>query len=360
MIPLLIADLKMLLRNRQALFWALVFPLIFVVVFGLFNMGVQPSTITVVDHASDDISIALVSNLDAMELIKVEKESDEAVARQALADGDTSYVLIIPPGLEQGLREGSGGTPAQLILLYDESQGASSQIIIGVIQQFLDKFNMVIAGAPQLLDLQAEGAKSKAATPFDFMLPGFVGLGVMTYAIAGLAVTITQYRQQRILKRIQATPLPVRSFFSAMILSHLLLSLAQVAIILAAGVFLFDGHVYGNLFYVFVLALFANIIFLNLGFVVGSLTKTVEAASGLANVITIPMMFFSGVFFPTDSLPSIMARVVKFLPLTPLLDALRGVILNNEPLWAFPWELILLGAWVVISSALAIKAFKFD
>ncbi len=106
--------------------------------------------------------------------------------------------------------------------------------------------------------------------------------------------------------------------------------------------------------------LLANIAFLNLGVIVGSLSKNVNAANGLANVIAMPMMFFSGVFFPTTSLPWIMPQVVKLLPLTPLLDALRGVVLEAKPLWAFPWELGLLGLWVLATSVVAVRVFRFS
>jgi ABC-2 type transport system permease protein len=171
---------------------------------------------------------------------------------------------------------------------------------------------------------------------------------------------IAVYRENRIFKRLLTTPLRVSTFFASQITARLLLSVIQALIIFAAGIFLFHAQVYGSLLWALVLVIPANIIFLNLGFVVGAFAKNVEAAASLGNLETVPMMFFSGVFFPTDSLPRALAWVVGFLPLSPLLDAMRGMLLHSRPLWSFPGELAILGAWVAVSSFLAVRFFRFE
>lgn len=352
------ASLKMLVRNRQGLFWALIYPLIFVVVFGLFRFD-QPttSTIAVVDNAQDPVSSELVKNLGTVSLLKLEPATDEASARKELEDGKVGFVLVIPNRLAAGLQSGS---PVPLTLLYNEAQVQQDQMVVGVIQQFLGQVNMSLQDAKPLLTLEAQGLRSRHFSYFDFVLPGLVGMAVMTYSIIGLGSQLALYREQKVLKRLLTTPLRVSSFFVAQVLAHLVLALAQAAIILAVGVFIFHGHVYGNLLWLLLLVLVGNLIFLNLGFVVGSLAANVRSANGLANVIAMPMMFFSGVFFPTASLPWVLPHVVALLPLTPMLDALRGVMLDSKALWAFPWELGLLGLWVLVTSVLAVRVFRFN
>lgn len=359
--PLIIANLKIIVRNRQALFWALVFPLIFVVVFGVFRMD-EPGTskVAVVDQSDDAVSQALVDKLGEIELLELDLDMNEEGARDALQEGDVGFVLLIPPNLAQTVQEQTPAETAQLTVLYDESRFQTNQLVLGVMQQFVDQTNMALQEAQPLIELQREGIRARTIRYFDFLLPGFVGMGVMTYAIVGMASVVALYRQQKIFKRLLTTPLKVRSFFASQIIAYLLLSLVQAAIIMAAGVFIFGGHIYGNILWVFILVLFANTIFLNLGFIVGAMAKTVEAANGFANAITIPMMFFSGVFFPTDRLPSVLSTIVQYLPLTPLLDALRGVVMEAKPFWAYPWELGILGIWVVVTSVVAVRVFKFN
>ena len=356
---LIVANIKIIVRDRQALFWALLFPLIFVVVFGLFKLD-EPgkTTIAIVDRAQDSVSKAFISNLGSIELLTLEQGKSEPEARDSLKEGKISFVLLIPQGLAEQIQ--NTPSPVAMTIIYDESRAQSNQIILGVIRQFVDQTNMALQQAKPLIVLKPEGMQTRNVRYFDFLLPGFVGMGVMMYSLTGMASIVALYRQQKIFKRILTTPLKVRSFFIAQIIAYLLLSIVQAGIILAAGVFLFNGHVYGNIFGIFILVIFANTIFLNIGFIIGALAKRVEAASGFSNAVSIPMMFFSGTFFSTENLPGIMPDIVKYLPLTPLITAMRGISVDAQPFWAYPSELALLAAWIMVTSALALKVFKFE
>ena len=294
------------------------FPLIFILIFGLFNFDQPPSAeLTVVDHADDDLSRSFVEGLREIDFFTLEDESDEEAARRALADGEVGYVLIIPEGLTERATAQEGGVT--LTLLYDETQILTNSIVRSVLQQSLDQVNLAIQGARAVLGIESQGITARNVSYFDFLLPGIVGFGVMVFSIIGLASVIALYREQKILKRIRATPLKVRTFFTAQVLAYLLLSMVQTGIILAAGVFLFGARIYGNVLWAFPLVVLANLTFLNLGFIVGSYSRSVSAASGLGNAVAMPMMFLSGAFFPTEGLPTILREAVQYLPLTPLL-----------------------------------------
>ena len=318
----------MVVRNRQALFWALAFPLIFVVIFGLFFGGDERSSITihVVDYAQDPLSQSLVRRLDEMETFHVREREDEAHARRDLRNGDLRYLLTIPEGLAESVQS---SPPATITLVYDEGSPVSA-VVAGLVQRFLDQANLELAEAPTLLRLESTGTFAKRLDYFDFLLPGFVAMGIMTYAIIGLASEIAVYREQRILRRILASPLRVRTFFAAQVLAYLVLSLVQAAVILTAGTALFGGQIFGNYAYIAVLVLLGNLVFLFIGFIVGALAQNVQAASGMGNAVALPMMFLSGVFFDKEDLPSALAVVVEYLPLSPMLDALRGVALDAQ------------------------------
>lgn len=355
---LFVANLKMILRNRIALFWALIFPLIFLVIFGLFRFDTpQTFKLAVVDHAQDPLSQELTKDLGSVEAFKVNQSLEEDAARQSLKDGKVDFVLVLPAGMAATSAQ---GRQVPITLLYDESRFQTNQVVIGVVQRFLDRANLAIQHAQPVLELRSEGVAARRHRYFDFLLPGFIGMGIMTYSVIGMASVISLYRQQKIFRRILATPLKVRDFFAAQILAYLALSLVQAVIILVAGIVLFNARVYGNLGYMFVLVLLGNVIFLNLGFVVGSFSQTVQAASGLGNIVTMPMMFFSGVFFPTENLPSVLAAVVRYLPLTPMLEALRGVLLDGNSVWSYPRALAILAAWIAGTSFLAVRTFRFD
>ena len=127
---------------------------------------------------------------------------------------------------------------------------------------------------------------------FDVLLIGLLGMGMMTNSIIFIAVKISIYRSQAILKRILATPLRVRKYFASEVLAHLLLSLVQAAVVLGEGVFIFGAQVHGNILWLFIIVAFANTIFLNIGFIISGWTNSPRAASGMGNAIAIPMLFF--------------------------------------------------------------------
>lgn len=353
---LLIANLKMLARNRMALFWALIFPLIFVGAFGLFDLDDPPtSDVGVIDQAQDGLSQRVISGLDAIDTIRIKMRTDEAKAREEVRGRDLDLLLVIPPGFEAST---NAGASARVDIVYDEGSPTAPSAV-GTIQRYLDQVNLQLAQTPSVFRIQAEGVRSLESDYFDFLLPGFVGMGVMTFSIIGVASALALYRQQNIFKRILATPLRVRTFFSTMILAHLLVSLIQAGIILGAGVLLLGGHVHGNLFYLAILVIMGNLIFLSIGFAVGAYSTTVSAAAGLGNVVTLPMMFLSGTFFPLEDLPRGLSKVVEFLPLAPMLETMRGVSLDAKPIWDFGPELGLMAAWIAIMAVLAVRVFKF-
>lgn len=346
----------MIVRNRQSLFWALAFPLIFVVIFGIFfRSSDSTTTIAVIDNAQDDVSRQLIQSLDEVESLRIEERQSELQAREDIIDGELQYLMVIPAGLSDIV---ANNPPAQITVIFDDTNPLGG-VIVGVIQRFVDQANITMANVPIRLALNVEGVSSQDVEFLDFLMPGLAIWGVMTFSVIGLATTMANYREKKILKRMLATPLKVRMFFAAQVLAYLVLALIQATIIMSVGSLVFGASIEGNIVYIGLLILIGNIVFLNLGFIVGAFSKTVSAASGLGNAVVLPLMFFSGVFFPTDNLPFILKRLIDFLPLSPLLEAVRGVTLEARPFWDFPVQLATLGVWIVLSTAVAIKTFRF-
>lgn len=181
--------------------------------------------------------------------------------------------------------------------------------------------------------------------------------GVMNAAVISVSAAMTQYREQKILKRILATPIPSRQFLAARGLARLVLSVGQVAVILIAGASI-GGHIFGNILWIFVLAAAGTLVFLNLGFTIAGRARSVASAEATANATALLMLFLAGILFPVALLPSLVRPIVHLQSLTPLVSAMRKVALEGMPLAEIGTDLIVLGAWVVISFALAALSFK--
>jgi len=208
--------------------------------------------------------------------------------------------------------------------------------------------------------VEQEKTSDRVLTYFDFVLAGVLGLALMNSSIIGIAVGMTKYREDKILKRITTTPVKTWWFILSEVFSRLILNFAQISIILLVGTRLFDAHIYGSYWSIYLLSLIGAILFQLIGFVIASVSKTTSAAEGMATAITIPMMFLGGVFFPIDSLPNWLYSVVKYLPISPLLRLLRDTALSAKPILENSTSLIIVLAWIVVALMFASLRFKLS
>ncbi|OGF55668.1 MAG: hypothetical protein A2Z21_01565 [Candidatus Fraserbacteria bacterium RBG_16_55_9] len=360
-LKLFIASLKIIFRDRLTLFWGLAFPVMFVVIFGLFNFeGAGTARLAIIDQAGTDVSKQLIY---AMRQIKFFKLSDdvtsEADAKSALQNGKIEAAIIIPESFS-GL--GPSSTPPGTIeftVYYDKANLIEYELVRSALNQFVNELNLRLLGVPRLFALKEESLEARTVKYMDFLLPGIMGMGLMFNGIILIAVDMTRYREQRILKRIRGTPLPPRTFIISQVLAYLVLVFIQASLILLVGTTLFGATIHGNLVNLYALTLVGTLIFLNLGFIVAGLSRTSSGASGLAQVIGMPMMFLSGTFFSTDNLPPAVHAVVQFLPLTPLMKAMRAISINDAPLMSLGPELFYIGLWLAVTFLIAARVFKF-
>ena len=357
MLRLLLANLRMMLRDRQTLFWALIFPLIFVAVFGLVDFdGTGTAELAVIDHVENDTSRQIAAQLGGLELLELsDSYTSQQEALEAIEDGDLDYLLVLP----QSLDGSPAGEQAPIALYYDQANLQNNELVLGVLHNLAAQANMSLAGTPQQVTVASQAVSSRQIEYFDLVLVGLVGMGLMVHSVIALGVKVSTYRNQSIFKRILVTPLPVRNYFASEVMAHLLLAMVQTAVIIAVGVWVFQGNLGDGVWLIFPIAALGNLVFLNLGFIVASFSNSGAAASGMGNAITLPLMFLSGVFWASDSLPGFLPDVVRFLPLTPMLDAMRDVAIYNTSLWATWPELALLAGWIAVTAAVAVRVFRF-
>ena len=385
MLAITLANLKMMARNRQGLFWALIFPLLLVVVFGLFDFrGITPTGLAVADYSGGPRAELLRERLEGVAFLELEDMDSRfrgndgtggddapevtgalAEARQRLIDGDLGYLLLIPQGLDDPAAENSAGAVEPVTLVYATRNPERNQLVEGAVHSLVIELRS--DGRPVLPErlVTSEVIETPEVDYFDTVLMGLLGLGIMTNSIISIAVRISTYRNQSVLKRLLATPLPVWKFFAGEIIAHLLLAMAQALIILAAGVFVFGGDVHGNpviiqIVWVLLIVLLATVVFLNIGFILSAWARSPAAASGMGNAVALPMMFLAGAFFSTASLPWLLPYAAQVLPLTPMLDALRDVALNSAPLWETWPQLAALAAWAAATAIIAVRVFRFS
>ena len=371
MVALTLANLKMMSRNRQAAFWALFFPLLLVVVLGLFDINaVGPGNLWVLDRSGSPVSQQIREDLEAINLLTVgEHGDDEAQARSAVASGDLDYLLIIPLGIDDPavLQDPARRLPVRLV--YGSGNPGRNQLVDGTVRNVVARVLAEMPGVPYLGLVESQLVESEEVpvaqvSYFEGVLMGLVGLGIMTNSIISIAVRISTYRNSSILKRLLVTPLPIWKYFVGEVAAHLVLALIQAALILAVGVFVFGARIHGNppgnVVGIMAVVALGSLVFLNIGFIVSAWSRTPAAASGMGNAIALPMMFFAGTFFSTAALPWVLPYAAQALPLTPMLVAMREVANAGQPLWTTWPQLAILGGWVLATGVVATRVFKFN
>jgi ABC-2 type transport system permease protein len=187
-----------------------------------------------------------------------------------------------------------------------------------------------------------------------------VAFSIMTSSVIGVSSRMVGYREQRILKRLRATPLAPLEFVGSNVISQLVVVLVQVVVLTALATTVFGVHIAGNMVTAIILALIGGLAFLTIGFALSGLARTVEAASALANVVTMPMMFLSGVYFPVSSAPAWLKPIIGILPLTYLANGLRDVMLHGKALSDITIDLVALLITAAIGFTVAARTFRWE
>lgn len=357
MFKLFIANLKIITRNRQALFWIFMFPLMFTVIFGLFfGKNSTNGTIGIINKSDSKIAESLIQTLKDANLFKIADEENLDSAKTKLQKNSESAVIIIPDSFGSQ----APGADNQIKIIYDQGNAQIGTIVTNFVDKFLTQLDFQLAHAQPVYSVAVEKLSDRELTYFDFVLAGILGLALMNSSIVQIAVNMTKYREDKILKRITMTPIKSWWFVSAEVLARLILNFFQIGLVLIIGKYLFDAHIYGNIFIIFGVSIVGALLFQSMGFVVASFAKNTDAAQGMAMVIAIPMMFLAGVFFPIDSLPKWLYTFVQYLPLAPLLRIIRGVTLEGlSPFNDMRNVLIILG-WIIICLTVSMYRFKLS
>ena len=359
MLKLFVADLKMLFRNRQATFWSLMFPLIFVFIFGFF-FGKNSSTgdIIIINHSDTAIAAKMVTAIKATDSFKIDESySDVSLAKDQVVKGKVAAVLVIPDKF--GALTPSA--PKQIQVIDDPANTTTNAVLLGFLNSFDTELTYQINDIKTpAFSIVEEKTNTRTLSYFDFVLAGILGLALMNASVIGISVGMSKYREDKILKRLTTTPMKSWWFITCEVLSRLVVNFLQVTIILIIGKYVFNAHIYGNIFIIYILALLGGILFQLLGFAIASFVKTTDAAQGAATAITIPMMFLGGVFFPIDGLPKWLFSIVQYLPVAPLLRLIRGVVLDGASPLTNPSNLILVFVWIIVCLAVATWKFRLS
>ena len=328
------------LREPEAVFWVFVFPVLLAAGLGIAfrNRPAEKQHVAVLSTAPRAAPLATALRSDSSLTVDV---LDDSAAARALRTGEVA--LVVAPQV--------GGAVSYR---YDDTRPearAARLIADAAVQR--------AAGRQDPVTVADQHIRERGSRYIDFVIPGLLGMNLMGSGIWGIGFAIVDARKKKLLKRLIATPMPKPEYLASFLLSRLTMLFFEVVTLLGFGALIFGVPLRGSYLELAFICLVASLTFGAMGLLVASRARTVEGASGLMNLVMLPMWVFSGVFFSASNFPKTMQPFIQALPLTAVNNALRANMLQGAGLGHVAGELGIALAWLVVSFLLALKLFRW-
>lgn len=347
-------------RDRLALFFGILFPLIFLSVFGFIYRGSGSPTFSValLNESKTPFAKQFATQLEKSKTFKVSKDvKTMSDAKERMTRSQLDGTLVLPPGFGE-IKDGAPAGNVQVF--YTASNEQTGQTLSSVIQGVLSPLNKRFVTTRVPLNVQPERLSNKSLKPFDYAFAGVLGFSIIGMGIFGPINVFPELKKQGILRRLHTTPIRVWQYFLSTMLSQAFIGLISIAIMFAVAVKGFDLHVAGNYLEIAIFTVFSIFVILGIGLAIGGWAKNERQAAPLSNIVVFPMLFLSGTFFPRFGMPEWLQNVTTFLPLTPVIDGIRLLTAEGKHLTDIGSQLGLMAIWMVVVYIIAFRVFRWE
>jgi ABC-type multidrug transport system permease subunit len=326
------------LREPEAVFWVFLFPVVMTCALGIAfrSRPNEPIIAGVVAQAGAERIVGALEQDGAFTVRRIPPDEVE----RAVRDGRAPVVVV--PGEPPTYR-------------FDDARAESRIARLAVDAALQRAAGRADAFVPVEAPVRTVGSRY-----IDWLVPGLLGMNIMGTGMWGVGFSIVQARTKKLLKRLIATPMSKTDYLAAQVLSRMAFLALEVAVIVGFAWLAFDVTVQGALGSLALVSVVGALSFGGLGLLLASRVRTIEAVSGLMNLIMVPMWVLSGVFFASSNFPDVMQPFIRALPLTALNEALRAVVNEGLPLSALGSQFAIMLAWGLGSFGLSLKLFRWQ
>ncbi|WP_436501913.1 ABC transporter permease [Actinokineospora sp. HUAS TT18] len=338
-----VAMVKGFVRDKATLFFTFVFPLMFLVVFGLLfrDAGAEKLKLGAV---GDGPVLAALEQSGAVELERFDS-LDAGV--QKVRDGDL-------PGLVEA-------TGTKVDLRFAASDQAQAGLVRGIVAGVTQELNIRATGQPPRFEFTAAQVEDASLKPIQYLTPGILSWGIAVTAVFGAALTMVNWRRKQVLRRLRLAPVTPTTVLSSRLSVTIGVAIAQAIVFVGVALLPVFGLRLSGTWWMSIPVFLSGILaFFAIGMLIGAFTKTEEAATGAANIVVLPMAFLSGTFFPIDAAPPWLQTVSKVFPLRHMNDGMMDFLVRGKSAAALVVPCAVLIGFTLVVGFIASKVFTWE
>jgi len=341
------AMLRGFLRDRGSLIFTVALPVLFLVLLGSIYKGSSTPQVKVAEIGRVPLLDQAVKSAQLRAVLKVSRAASQAAALQEVRQGDVDAAVS-----QQGSR---------LILHYSIADQVTSGVVRALFSSLVQAANQEATGKPPAFTLATAQVEDTSLKPIQYLAPGLLAWAIASGATFGAAITLVSWRQKKLLRRLRLTPASTGAIAAARITVSLLIALVQLAVFLLIATTPYFGLKLTHWWWMAIPIVIAGALtFLSIGLLAGSITKTEQAATALANLVILPMAFLGGAFVPLAFAPAWIQKVSYAMPLRYLVTGVQDVMARGEgPSAAVLPIAVLLGIAAVLT-LVAVRLFRWD
>lgn len=354
-------DVKRLFRDKVGIFFVFIFPLIFLVVFGsIFRSDGDVSfRVALLNKADNQFAHTFVEQANQNKVLKIDNDATTLdQAKEKMNRGQIDATIILPEDF--GNMSEKGYPTGKAEILYSESNQQAGRTLGSVMNQAFEEINAQFVKNERPFVAEATSTATKGLTQFDYTFAGILGFTILSLGIYGPTTVFPRLKEKKILRRYHTTTLKVWQYFTGNVLSNGIVGLLSVSTMFVAAVLFFDLNMRGNYIILATVVALGVMLMFGIGLAIGGWAKNENQAAPLAQIATLPMMFLSGVFFPTFLMPELLQSITRFIPLTPVVDSIRLIVTEGAGYGDLLPQLSVMAGWTVVIYLIAFKVFRWE
>jgi ABC-2 type transport system permease protein len=364
LIPIIVfvpIDVRRLFRDKVAIFFVFLFPLIFLLVFGSIfkSSGDISFKVGLINNSKTEFSATFIQDLKKSGVIEVDESimtSDQA--NEKMARGEVDATVILPPNFgETGKNKYPTG---QLEIIYDQNNESSGQSLASVMEGIFQDINSQYVETYSPFTVTASSTATKGLSRFDYTFSGLMGFTLLSMGIFGPTQVFPRLKQRGVLRRYSTTTLKVWQYFVGNVISNGVAGVLASSLMFVAALTLFDLEMRGDYLSLLAVVVIGVTMLFGIGLALGGWAKNENQAAPLSQLVTLPMLFLSGVFFPTFLMPDWLQSITRFIPLTPVIESIRLVVTEGQTLFNLGDQMVIILPWTAAIYLIAFRVFRWE